>query len=555
MKLVGTLTYNAIAFGGSSQVTLESSSVLDDAGRTTVYVRHMLTVRAVLYAASDTGSEFATIRDKLSQAGGHLVWDGQGTGRFDVNGTGSTQRDVTWGPKPKILSWAPIGSLRACEIVWQCEFCLPTSPYLTFPYTQLLAFNYGVSYSIDRRGCTTRTISGYLQIPLTRAIAPDGFIFHDVPNTADSYRSLVNPPIPEQFRRDKQQFNLSPDKSRLDFTIVDEEIPSDNPYPPGVVNIDARQTSQWTRTQRQGGFLRNRLTVSIELAFHVPMVNAYAIFLQIAKERISKSGGGTQSVIIEDLSCEEGLFDRSANFSVSWRFTYDISTLVQTAMLTNTGLFSSLTCAPTWVSWATSVASSTGPGGYQNMTTASTSDKIIDMLASATPIPLLNVISEVSPAVGTSETGLQNINLDSNKTWLGYEPWTEVCRQNSITRHSVLQAGPAVQAANIGDQNARPDFGATVGTADTFQASGNPKYWAIVRGSGKRAGANIPKPVYATVGTANTTEVSCRFIEKVCGVWLGVKIFQAAWEIVYALDQSPGVVANVQQLAESVKDT
>jgi hypothetical protein len=547
MKLVGQLIYNGIAFGGSSQITLQQEMVRDEADRTTTYVRSTLTCRSVLYDSNDTGGSFLSARSALEMTGGELIFSGQGAGNIHVNGSGVI--DLKFGPKPRVLVWSPLGSLRACEVVWTCEFCLPYDGNLgTYSLDTFLAFNYGISYSIDTKGSTTRTISGYLEVPQTR-------VGRYVTKTADTYRTYVNPAVPSEFKRTQKDFRVSPDKSRLDFTITDEEIPSDNPYPAGVANIDARHVVMWSKGARGSGFLRNRITAEIELGFDQPIENAYAIFLHIAYERIKKARDGGHNILIDDISVEEGIFDRKTSFSVSYRFTYLLYKLIFDKIPAATGIFSKLTSVPTWSGWATSMASAFGVGGYQNLTSPAAADRILDV-SGGSSIPWAHSVSPGGAFPSATVATLENVKPESGHSWIDFDCWIEIQRDCQTTRQTVLQTAPAVEVAASMETGADtvltyPD---NAGTADIIQTSGQPQYKAIISGWAKRAGWHIPRPNWRQIGNATATEKHQDFSEKLTGICLGVEIYTACWRIEYDLDQSPGQVLTRDNLEAGIKD-
>jgi hypothetical protein len=551
MKLVGLLAYNGIYFNGSSQVTLQSEAVRDEADRTTIYVRHTLTVKAVLYDTADTGGDMYLARYALEQQGGPLMFVGQGAGTFYINSPGGMP-DIKGGPRTRVLAWGPIGSLRACEVVWTCEFCLPYLETLTAANRgYFTAFDYSIAYSIDARGSTTRTISGYYEVPQQRTASVGGVISRTLIDTADTYRYAVNPPIPDEFQRAQQDFRLSADKCRMDFTIVDSEIPSDNAYPEGIARIDARHAVSWVRGSSGTGFIRNRLTVDIELAFDQPIENAYSIFLLIANERINKAKSNSKHVLLESVNAEEGLFDRRVSMSVTWRFTYATPTTIFQNLPAISGLFDPVNPTGwTWAKWKTSVANANDTGGYQHIKSGAANDRIIDLQTKLT-MPWGHTVSKDPGAAATVYAGLSNYALPDAYSWLEYNAWVEIMRDQPVSRQSVLQSAPAAEASATQDVAGLPTYPTASGTDDIIQTSGNPRYWAIVRGTAKRA-KEIPRPIYTTIGNATATEKKSRFVQRVVGQCLGLTIFQACWEIVYELDKSPGTVPNLINLAEGV---
>lgn len=537
---VGTVGYNGYVFDGASHITIKCEPVYDDAQRTVIYHRYVVDVQTVVASAVGTDLTLLGIRSLLSKAGQILIVENKGFSSLTVNATGGVQ-DVAFGPKPKIVAWEPIGSLNAAQVTWQCETCIP---YCLGPaeVQGLLAFNYAADYSIDHRLMTTRTIAGYLEIAMTRAAPTSGI----VPDTADAYRYLVNPTVPERFQRTAQNYHLSLDKRRLEFSLVDTEIPSRNPWPRGVVKVDARHRVNWTRRGGAAAKLRNVLSVDVELAPDQPALNAWAIFEAIAKKRLDIARGEySEGVLIEDLTAEEDLFGRGASFGIAYTIMAPLKSL-----LTASGLWAPVTDS-TWSQYHASVDNTSGVRGYANLRHSAATDVIIDVCLGAQFPTLAN--TEGLPAVqqGTStQKKLQNQTPQPEQSWLQYEAEVAIDRERPVVRQSILQAPDAA------DQDFNPQdthdltYPQPGGTSDILQQGGRGRYTARLTGFAKRAGYPIPKPAVTTVGVASATETGGRFKCKIVGNALGVPIYGAAWDIEYALSNSPAIVqpmANIKQ--------
>ena len=217
MATVGTLSYNGVDFDGSSKVTVQVDPVKDESGRTVLYHRHTLNVSATIADNDSTDGDMRLIRQRLGEQGAELIFINRGFGDdLIVNSPGGTVRDVKWGPIPEVISWKPIGSLRACEIEWRVTTCVPVCSSTSGMYSGIITINYDMAWSISEKGYTTRTITGYLEIAMTRS-------GRSAPDTADRYRDKITPTVPTRFKR-SQSWTLSKDKSRLDFSIVDKEV-------------------------------------------------------------------------------------------------------------------------------------------------------------------------------------------------------------------------------------------------------------------------------------------------------------------------------------------
>ena len=207
----------------------------------------------------------AFLRRRLTQPGRKLQISGIGLGPdLTVNHPSQTStegqnslHDVVWGPKPRELTWEPIGGNSAVRVVWDCEVGLveceeldksdkerrplgfgsnPTSSGNQLPM-EVLQLVYNESWDITPEGLTTKKYSAVIQIR--------GYIDYaslkNVITSADQYRLFFEPVLQEGYKRTRS-YKLNDDKTQLDITITDKEIESDWPYPPGVTDMDCNYT-------------------------------------------------------------------------------------------------------------------------------------------------------------------------------------------------------------------------------------------------------------------------------------------------------------------------
>lgn len=542
----GVVIYNGYQFDGASHVTIRCEPVYDDAQRTVVYHRYTINVKAIVADGGGTGLELKDIRYRLTKAGAELVVYNQGFYNLYANCSSPDGfvNDVAFGPKPKIISWTPIGSAYACEVEWECETCIA---YCLTPkyYQGILAFNYKITYALDYRGLTVRTIAGYYEIAMTRTA-------YTIPNTADFYRTYVNPAIPTRFQRTSQTWNVSLDKRRMDFNIVDTEIASNNPYPLGVVKIDAKHRVNWRWRGEKASYtkLTNTITVEIEMAPDQPMLNAYAAFAWIVKRRVDIARAGyNQGVFLCEVNAEENLFDRRCSFSVSY---YILCYLKQ--LLTDTGLWTPLGMN-TWGAWAYSISNVTDQRGYANMQHLASNDAIVDPCGTSYTIPWNAATTEKPQKAEDSRLLLKNETPDPERSWLGYDARIYIRRDRRLVRQAILQAPDPEDPDYNQIATDALNYPATGGTPDIAQRSGKSTYTAILAGWARRAGFQIPRPALTKIGTANANEVSdppAEFMQRISDNALGVPVFTAHWCIKYALDGPPGTVLPIANVAEGV---
>jgi hypothetical protein len=534
LPAVGSLAYNGYPFDGATRLEINSEFQYDDAQRTVVCVATTLTVYAVIADNNDTDDQLEDIRARLSKAGGPLVFRNKGFGDdLMVNAGGEGTKDIRWGPHPKILSWKPIGSSRACEIVWECTTYLPPlcSANGWARSSGVMAFNYAADFSHTPKGFTTRTITGYLEIAQTRS-------GRNVPDCADLYRNLIKPPLPADFQR-SQDYKVSANKSRLDFTITDRQIESANPWPEGVVAIRGNHRANWMR--RGSMQLRNTISMDIELAANINRTSALKIFLDTAFKRINKLRDRDVGVLIDSFDVDEQLFGYGNSFSISYR-------ILKKSLrdIFEVGMWEPIDTD--WQKWKASMDNVFSQRGLANLVLRPGNDAIID-LCGGSAIPW-NDQSPRPVTIGPNVDGqYQNKLPRPQGSWLEYKQELVPIREQPLSRQAYMQEPPNIQESTNQNQftlNFHPPSGAS----DTLQSGGNPRYSVVLQGGARRVGYPIPKPAILSIGGQRVKESAAVFREWNEGDHFGVPVFGAVWQITYMLANSPGQVTVPRNLAD-----
>jgi hypothetical protein len=527
-----TLKYNGYTFNDYTHVTVDAEMVYDDAGRTVLYHRYRLHVETTIYAEagdSNVGRHFQRIRQLLSKSGQELIIEHDGFGpKLNVNGL-SNVSDVLWGPKPRMLKWEPIGAENAVFVTWECEFHLPTCEGTGYVHFKGLAtLNYSISWSIVS-GYTTRTITGYLQIAMTRD--GGGTL---LPDTADRYREFVVIPRPPNFER-TTTWSLSLDKTRADFSIVDTEINSPHPYPPGVTAIRANHRVGWSR--RALATLPNVISANVTLAPGQPRSRAWEIFRLICADRINIASQG-RKVFLESLDVDEALYDHSISFSLSYRLYFGHGQSAIGEIFTATGLFTKP--YGDWVQNSAIRDQFETHRGLANMAHDKTTDQIVDLCT--TDIASSNRQAYAYPPY-TNSTYMRFCNEKPQP----YESWLRF--EGALTS---IEDNPAAQQISIGkDDLRRKDFNPSdpAGTIGDTDAGANIKRYVEEAPAGmvfewmgyaERVGYDIPRPNKLTFG--NKTLVRHGegvFRKKFVGTFFCQPLYAASWKLRYVVEERP----------------
>lgn len=281
LAAVGELSYNGVTFPGPIRAGITATPQYDNADRSVKYVKYLLKVETY-FCHDDTGlvtgaaavgggdphvnNVMDYIRLHLSQPGARLRIKEKGFGLdVVVNGTATAGRllgnvvyDAENGPKPRVLSWQPVGDNRTAKVIWEVEFNIPECDK-TSDNEWPNARTFNVDWSINERGLTVRTITGMVEIAVKRNSLVKGI---GADWNADDYRHHTEFALPLGFVR-SQKFSLSEDRRTLHFTITDRELESDFAFTPGTLTMAATQeiTSSFLDGQ-WGGFVKWDCTIN-----------------------------------------------------------------------------------------------------------------------------------------------------------------------------------------------------------------------------------------------------------------------------------------------------
>src|SRR4051794_425098 len=111
------LSYNSIVFNATQVVSASMRFIEDRAGRTVTNTVLSLKVKAVIASGAAQDVTMAALRAALERPGQALVYSGAGFGGLSINTAGGN-RDLNFGPKPRVLEWKTLGGDYAAEIVW-----------------------------------------------------------------------------------------------------------------------------------------------------------------------------------------------------------------------------------------------------------------------------------------------------------------------------------------------------------------------------------------------------------------------------------------------------
>ncbi len=580
-----TCTYNGISFNSLYHSHVSSRPVMDEAQRTTIYVEHTLEVEGYVtpnVVTGTTDADMSSARKALTAQGGALNYSSKGFGDLMVNVTAGGVRDAAWGPRPEILEWIPLGGDGAgtCKVVWRVTTRIPEctgAVYLGAP----LAINYEQDFSIDQAGYTTVTTSGYLEIPMTRRTQSD----RSLPDSADLYRERLQSAVIFGYQRVSQDYKLSKDKRRLDFSWTDEEIPT--ALPERVAHIEARQTI-YPSKYVAGIHYTVTLEATIIMAQGVPKSEALRVFLLLVSARIGalrRVGDGTLLAIPTQLRVEEDIFGRSSSFTIGVVFVAAKPDIPH-FLANQSQLWKPV---PTDHSlWQTSLQAfgTQSVRGYNKAFASPNSDGIVDLCIRREGAPGVNGNAPNRPQNSDLERETRDVlgvllkNLTPFNSWMAYRVWLIYHERSGAIRHKLLLSNDDSAARNptaaegLGggvtrdptgsDDELRGFTGAGIEPAerrgvrppDPIQRPTTPSRRIWLYGWGRRLGYRVPVPRLVSVGGVTPIEVDRIIHEEPDGGINGIPVYYTGWRIEYLLPSAPdGVVELPADIALGIDGT
>src|SRR5262245_35636448 len=123
---IGTLSYNGFTFNNSTRSSVRGRLLYDRAERTVIGTVYTFFVSTFIFEATPGAGcddQVEDLRQKLSHAGGEFRYQAKGFGDFEVNVGGN--RDIQFGPRPRIVALDPVGGPGCWRLDWVCEVTVP----------------------------------------------------------------------------------------------------------------------------------------------------------------------------------------------------------------------------------------------------------------------------------------------------------------------------------------------------------------------------------------------------------------------------------------------
>lgn len=568
---VGNFSYNGLSFVGpmiSSKVSIQP--VRGDDDRTVIY--NNITVQ--IHGSFDVGfcgqttatlnmagtkylADIEEIRMMLSQDGKPLIFDDKVLQKFHVN-TGASDPfnviDVNYGPRVGELSIEPIMANRAFEIVWSVTCAVGVCPEFsggspngsfakTWSVGDVRQVSYGVSWTGDMKGYSTRVVSGFLEIVQCPQVESTP---GKISLSADDYRELVTISLPLAFRRTASEYTLNERKDRITFAVRDEEIQSPNAYPRDVTDISVQHT---VGVGSQTAFFKAASTISgyCEVANPYGSSLAWARVFPIIAARINSARSQSGGIFLSDVKITEDLFGRSVTFSISyWKLgTSPSGFIAASGMFTPTD--------DTWSEWRDSmygpddVTNNAGlPFSRRSVANLSyePSDDVIVTPCTSQPVLVTVHNQRTTPLPSFLASVLTNVCPPANKSYRSYENRLRSTVRGGAATFTEMPVGSSSYTPRVPTTSDGTALSSAV-NADSFtgrridSTADGPMVELTLVGHGDRLGYPVELPSISKAWSSAVKKVpNGSVIETTSRMFLGCRLYVAKWSMRYKIAQS-----------------
>lgn len=504
-------------------------------------------------------TNLSTIFGLLNENGHTLELRGMGLDILvnDVANSSESFVDLQWGPLVRDFKVTPVGAIGAhmtFAIEFQlsiCEWDDSNESWLGLKLNQVGAnpvgitgLSFSVRYDINSTdGTTVRTITGRLKVANKRSARTT------LPLTVvDEYRGVIAPVVPLGFRRAASNWNIAANKSDLDFQIVDQELPSGLPYPPGVVEITLEHEAEMGPLGQSNSIntmmILCTLSGSVQVLKTVSKGAVFDILLPMLQSRVDRATALGGQVIVARVLIREKIWPTPGfDFSISYAINGNNAGQMFGNLLARAGLFTDLTFAHTWATWRDSMAGAWHNRGFAQLQFTKEQDAIISncviqsgALADYQAIvPIANgggSLTSVCPAPEYSYLFWKNeieTEIEGEVVpWKRYMPGAPSTTTGGevVSGDGVTVRMPILNPATVSDMGGQQTAPQTV--------------IVRVKGVGKRLGYPVESPrISRTLRDQIPAGVvpagKPRILNLPAGDHFGCKVFEATWQFVWEM--------------------
>jgi hypothetical protein len=273
-----------------------------------------------LTSAAEFGSALLALECAMTRPRQSLViqWSDDGitwTTLYNFQVTAYGSDDNAWGPLPGDFKVTKFMGGRTGMYSWSVSAFQKTcfdsncnaSDYNSNAGGPILSITRRYQFDIDEVGLTTQTTTGKLTIMANPCVQ---YIGTPQPITADNFRYVVTPSLPQSFQRVAQSFTTSEDGRELSFSFKDQEMKYVFPTP-----ITGGQANWSVRVEQLGALV----TYSLSGRLGAPQdITKAAIIQQIANIALAKFPTSTQQapLIYTVREITEDIYNNWVSFNI-----------------------------------------------------------------------------------------------------------------------------------------------------------------------------------------------------------------------------------------------
>jgi hypothetical protein len=587
-----TVAYNGVYLNQYPIRTEVSPRVVyDDANRLVKWVEYTIKVRGMLYLApkedgspQTTDDTIESLRTKLQTPGKDLRFLQKGLGEISINFPGTTMKDVNFGPKATFKRFVVFGNGQAVDFEWECVTAIPECSGSAFEKALSMAC-YKVTHEFDDQGLVTVTTAGAIEVALT--FGPTATL----PDNIDNYWDITYFPVQAGFRRLSRRKEISMDRRRIDYVIVDQQIPV--AYADNMTLVDLHHKVSSQSASGRINFTKWRHTISGTLRSKpgISKDQTWVEFIFFVLTRVGKAidpatnGGKRAQWVPQHIEIDESVMGLETAFT----YVYDVVISDLRFLLANSGLWmpAALTDAsgnvtgPQWSfdTWKTSLDNDVNSArGVMQLRYRNQDDTLIDLCTknpdpepgsgtSAGPVntppagPEIGAGPPINPNGGNPYVVNPGVSFfvalfppatlpDPIVSYfvcdfqLGYREVAPLVRHKPLSPKAKLNVNrPAFDPINLLDMQQATGLdttGVTTGVPDILQRLVSPSAEVTVSGQMMRLGYRpIPPRLVTYNGEDMTTQQIDQDIkEMVVGYVGGLPVFGMWFSITYALLQN-----------------
>ena len=548
-----TAVYNTVQFGGADATyksfppmyRLVARQRMDGSKRAAVGLDVTLNLRCIFFETSEINMANAmqTLRTLLCQPGKPLTIKGIGNG-FGANGViqgdpggGGTNSydDLSNGPFPHPLEMTSLGQL-AWEVSWGVDFFISECQTQTPLMGAFLELVFSTTWSNDFEGISQRVLQGYVTFPSNRGKGNNS----KIPlTTADQFRNQLTIALPNNFKRLTDIWHESEDKTRLDFTVVDQQLEGDT-YPKGVTQASGSVSFQASAGGDNLGMNKGICTLNMTLKTAINQAKNLAglIFFTAALAKQTEltapdaNGLATITVIPINISITNAKFDQSrvTQCSISWALTKTLTANIAASHIydpiTNylgaieSGISGLTDGVNNYTNWRAGMLSpmwrNTGTSGLTN---AVEDAQIIDLCDNVSARTIGNVAGSIYSNNAYSIPSLSCPNIPTNGGWIHFNLDVRIHRVDNSVQHRRAATylpeaphditDPLLDSSNTGITLAGPYYNQDPSDQNVTEYNGQPVTYIGLSFAALRYKNKPYLPVIKSVNGLTATQDEC----------------------------------------------